>query len=399
MEFVSDWRKQVDFDLMRTERLAKARKYMEEFDLDGLLVFKPENLRYLANLRPLWWPSPQFRSCVVINRDDGPICYVTSGDWPHRHQTMYWLPQKDIRPLAALEDPVAIDKTMPQIKEGFAERGLLKGRVGIDITNRQIDAGLAKHLPGVTFVDGDQCMKQARLIKNEEELKLVRNACNSVSVAFEKLFADIKPGLRECEIWGIATKYLYSLGMEITQCSAIVTSGENLSPLARFASDRIVHSGDLVFIDMGGCFNGMFAEATRTVICGRPNEKHKKIYRVVYEAQQAIFGAIKPGATNATVFEACEAVWVKHGMDKYALRTVLGHSFGTAGWEAPVIGDPTQTGEDFTFQPGMVFSVEPTIIIPGVPGGGGVRIEDEIIVTGDGCEVATQIPHDPLLFD
>ena len=58
MEFISDWRKQVDFDRMRTERLSIARRYMQEFDLDGLLVFKPENLRYLANLRPLWWPTP-----------------------------------------------------------------------------------------------------------------------------------------------------------------------------------------------------------------------------------------------------------------------------------------------------------------------------------------------------
>lgn len=398
MQFLTDWRKPVDFDRMRSERLATARRYMREFGLDGLLVFKPENIRYLTGMRPLWWPTPQFRSAALISLDAGPVCYVTSGDWPHRRETMYWLPQQDIRPLAALEDPVAIDKTLPQIGEGFAELGLRAGRVGIDLSNRQLDAGLAKHLPEVSFVDGDQCMKRARLIKNEEEIKAFRMSCSCVSTAFEQLFADIRPGRRECEIWGDGAKYLYSLGMEIPQCSSIVASGENLTPLARFASDRIVHSGDLVFIDMGGCFNGMFAEATRTVICGKPNERQKQIYQVVHEALQAITRTVKPGGTNGAVFEAADSVFAKYGMQEYALRTVLGHSIGIAGWEAPTIGDPTQTGEDFTFQPGMVFSVEPTIMIPGVPGGGGVRIEEEILVTEDGCEVLTKIPYDELLL-
>jgi Xaa-Pro aminopeptidase len=399
MEFLADWRKQVDFNLMRGERLKSAKHCMNESGLDGLLVFKPENIRYLTGLRPLWWPAPQFRSAALLSADKGPVCYVTSGDWPHRQKTMYWLPEKDVRPLAALEDPVSVDKTFPQIAGGLAELGLSGAKVGVDIFNRQLEEGFAKYSPDITFVDGDQCMKRARLIKNSEELKLFEMACSCVSTAFEMLFQEIRPGRRECEIWGEGAKHLYCQGMEIPQCSSIVASGENLYPLARFASDRVIHAGDLVFIDMGGCFNGMFAEATRTVACGRPNKTQKKIYRVVHEAMQRVIAAIRPGASNREVFEAADAVFVKEGMQQYYLRTVLGHSIGIAGWEAPTIGDPTQTGEDFIFQPGMVFSVEPTILMPGVPGGGGVRIEDEILVTESGCRVLTTIPHDVQLLD
>ena len=187
--------------------------------------------------------------------------------------------------------------------------------------------------------------------------------------------------------------------MEIPQCNSIVASGENLSPLCRFASDRIIRSGDLVFIDIGGCFNGMFAEATRTVICGEPNPDQKKIYRTIHESMGAILQAMRPGRTNTDVYDALAGVFRKNGFDKYSLFTVMGHSIGVGGWEPPTMGQPEVSGAVFTLEPGMIFSIEPTLNVPGIPGGGGVRLEEEVLITDTGNEVLTRAPYDKKLLD
>lgn len=399
MYFITDWTKRVDFDRLREKRIENLRQKMKERNMTALLAFKNESIRYITGARPLWFPIAMIRSAAMITLQGDPICWVMGGDWAHRQATMYWLKPENVRPLAPLEDRVLIEKNIGDLGKGFEELGISGGRIGVDLLTFDLLEGLRKMLPKAEWADGDECVRAARLIKNEEEIKLMRMASACVDIAFEAGIKAVSPGRRECEILGEGHRAMYDLGMEIPQCNSIVASGENLSPLARFASDRIIRNGDLVFMDLGGCFNGMFAEATRTVICGRPNAEQKKVYRTIYESMQAIIRVMRPGKTNADVYEALAGVFKKHGYEKYSLFTIMGHSIGIAGWEPPTMGQPEVTGAVFTLEPGMIFSIEPTLIVPDVPGGGGVRLEEEILITETGNEVLTKAPYDERLLD
>jgi Xaa-Pro aminopeptidase len=203
----------------------------------------------------------------------------------------------------------------------------------------------------------------------------------------------IKPGVRECDVLGVIMNTFYANGMEVPQCNLIVASGENTAPIHRFASDRMIRRGDLVFMDLGGCFNGYFSDVTRTIVVGKPNDDQVKIFRAVYDSILATRETMKPGVTNIEVNEAARAAKTKHGFEGYL--GVLGHGIGVSAFAPPLIGDISATGEKvFEFQPNMTFSIEPTITIPGIPGGGGARLEDCFRVTEDGNEVLSgNVPY------
>ena len=398
MYYITDWIKRVDFDRLRELRLQSARAAMRSAGFDAMLVFKYENTRQLSGLRPLWFPLAQLRNAAIITPDSEVILFVTGGDHAHRRQTMYWLKPENVRPLAALEEPEIVPKALPPIVEALTELGVAGGKIGIDTINLFVLEALRQALPRATFEDCDTLLRRTRLVKNAEEIKLMRHSSLCVDLGMQAAIEFVRIGVRECEILGEAMRTMYGCGMEISQCSSIVASGENLAPLTRFASDRQVRFGDLVFMDMGGCFNGMFAEATRTVCCGEPNDTQRRIGEAVYAAMVAAVRAMKPGNTSEDVAKAVQEVYRKQGFEQFALRTVLGHSIGLAGWEPPTLGDPAFTGSIFELKPGMVFSIEPTIIVPDVPGGGGIRIEDEILVSDSGPELLTRAPLDLRLF-
>ena len=185
----------------------------------------------------------------------------------------------------------------------------------------------------------------------------------------------------------------YSYGMEVPQCNLIVASGENTAPIHRFASDRQIRRGDLVFMDLGGCFNGYFSDVTRTIVVGKPNDEQVRIFTAVFDSILATREMMKPGVTNSAVNEAARAAKTKHGFEGYL--GVLGHGIGVSAFPPPLIGDVSATGEKvFELEPYMTFSIEPTVTIPGVPGGGGARLEDCFMITEEGNEVLSgNVPY------
>jgi Xaa-Pro aminopeptidase len=395
MYFAVDWVDRIDFATLRKYRLQNLQAKLKEHGLDALMCFRAENIRYMTNMRPLWWPiSFITRNAAIMAQTGPPVLYVTSGDAARCRQTMKWMPEENIRPCATMEDP-GIVKTMVyrEFLPTLQQMGVTNGRIGIDAATIAIFHELKKAMPKADFVDGDQGVKEAAAIKHEEEIKCMRVSIQMADVAMERAMHCIDSGVRECEVLATAMHTLYSFGMEVPQCSLIVASGENTAPLHRFASDKPIHRGDLVFMDLGGCFNGYFSDFTRTVCFGQPNEQQRKIYTAVYETMRNLEETMKPGVTNEQVNRSARGVIKKHGFEEHGFHGLLGHSIGISGLTAPLIGELAATGEKvFELKPGMIFSLEPTITVPGIPGGGGVRLENNILITEHGNEVLNKTP-------
>jgi len=397
-----DWKNRVNFDRLRKERKERVRKEVKEKNLDAVLMFKAENLRYLTGYRPLWWTQCFLtRNAGLMAADSEPILFPTSGCAERCWVTMDWMPKESIRPLPTLEDEGIIMQAMKDLfVPAFKELGITDGsKVGIDASTMLILEKLKETFPKIEFVDGDECLKNTQVIKTPDEIVLLRQSSHMAMIAMKRAIEFIDLGVRECEILAEGMHSLYSHGMEVPQCSLIVTSGEGTAPLRRFASDREIKYGDLVFLDMGGMFNGYNSDFTRTVIYGEPNEQQKKIYKAVHKMMMAIHETVKPGNTNVDVTRAVRKVVKDEGFEGMDYLGLIGHSIGVHGLTSPIIGEKaSQSERTFELEPGMVFSLEPGIFIPGVPGGGGVRLEDTILVTEDGNELFTPAPYDAKLL-
>jgi Xaa-Pro aminopeptidase len=296
MHFAIDWAKRIDFDLLRQERLKSLNAQIKKFELDALLCFKAESIRYMTGYRPLWWPiSFLTRNAAVMAPDKEPILFPTSGCVERCWESMYWMKKENMRPLATMEDPgIAETEVREKFIPAFEELGITEGKIGIDHVSMIVLNKLKEVFPKAEFVDGDQCVLAAQVIKNSEELKCMRVASEHAAYAMDRAINSIRAGIRECEILAEAMHSLYSNGMEVPQCSLIVTSGDGTAPLRRFASDRKINWGELVFMDLGGCFNGYFSDFTRTVIFGKPNDQQKKIYQAVYAYMPRCWRSIAP---------------------------------------------------------------------------------------------------------
>ena len=402
MDFAVDWTRRIDFDLLRRERTKNLNEHLKQQGLDALLCFKAENIRYMTGYRPLWWPiSFLTRNAGIMAADKEPLLFPTSGCYERCRDSMYWMKKENIRPLATMEDPGIVEvEIRKKFIPAFEELGIVEGTIGIDHVSMLTLLKLQEAFPKARFVDGDHCAMTAQVVKNSEEIKCMRQASQLAAVAMDRAMKKIDVGVRECEILAEAMHSLYSNGMEVPQCSLIVTSGDGTAPLRRFASDKKINWGELVFMDLGGCFNGYFSDFTRTVIFGKPNEQQKKIYKAVYGMMKEIHRTMIPGNTNADVNKAARQVVIDHGFKGYDYLGLLGHSIGVTGLTYPIVGEVAAIGseKEVVLKPGMVFSMEPGIFIPGIPGGGGVRIEDTILITEEGNEVLTKTPYDENLL-
>jgi len=398
MYLMTDWIKRVDFDAQREQRITRLQKKMEEFNLNGLFLFKVENIRYATGVHPSWFPSVPIRNAAVLKlgRRDS-VNFVASGNLKHRQKTTYWLPSEEIYPLPYMENIALVKRASENFKKAFVKMDIFDGNVGIDLFTLYILKELQQILPKVKWVDGDRCVKEAMTIKNDEDLKCLKISTQCVDIAMAHALEKMEVGKRECEVLGEALYTLYALGTSIPQGQLIVASGEeNLFPLTRFTTDKIIRYGDLVLIDIGGYFNGMFGEAKRTIVCGRPTPRQKEIYKAVYGAHLAAMNLMKPKIRACEILKVVHEVYERKGFSQYADSKVLAHGIGVGGFESPFIGEGLP---DFELQEGMVFFLQPTLVVPGVPGGGTVSLGNIVAITHDGGVVLNTIGYDENLLN
>lgn len=376
-----DYEQRIDWEALRELRVRRAREAMRVAGADALLVFRDENVRFLSGLRSqlIQGKSALLNGCLV--RADGAITlFLSGGEIDRVRLTMPWI--DDARRIPIMQARGLIRGAYETaIAPAIRQRGLDQARIGIDeIAYAQVEE-LARSLPGVTLSDGDAPMQSARMVKAPAELAAMQEASTIAEAVTDTAIRSIRPGVREQEVVAEAMRTLYRLGGEMPHVATpFVASGEHMSPPHRFASDKIIREGDLVFIDIGAMWNGYYSDLGRTVVCGRPSRAQQEIYTAVHAALGAARATMRVGATNDDVARAAIAEGAARGFGDHFLSLFIGHGVGVGANEPPYIGESMVGAETIELQRGMTMAIEPLIWVDGVSGGGGVRLEDTIAV-------------------
>jgi Xaa-Pro aminopeptidase len=311
---------------------------------------------------------------------------------------MPWLAEIHTIPIMEqrdLVDAFVIGTLSPVLRE----MGIVAGRLGIDQANISLIESLHKHLPDVEIVDGDAVMQLARLIKFDEEIAVIEEACAIGDAVTQRAIESARAGRRECEVAGDAMQTLYYLGGEMPHVvTPFVASGEHMSPPHRINTDKLIRNGDLCFIDIGAMWNGYFADIGRTTVAGRPSRRQREIYTAVYEGLMAGIDTMRPGRTNADVADAIVAKVAEHDLADRLFSLFIGHGIGVGANEPPYIGERLAGAPVFELQANMVFAVEPLVWVEGVRGGGGVRIEDMVLVTDGEPRILSRVEYEERLL-
>lgn len=378
-----DWEQRIDFERLREERLQKAQEALRDSDLDALFIFRTEDARYLTGYRTHLHPVSMLGNAVVIlTPDDDPILYTMDHEWAK--DAMPWMDPDHVRPRANFREVSGVRKWVDEASDVLNFDDVT--RIGVDIWDPKITDALNNALPHVEFTDGYDVLCRAKVIKTEDEVKCIKIANAITEAAMDAALDFLEPGVRENEVLAVAWKKMTDLGSEWTQCANIVCSGPNTAPYRRFTSDRIIRKGDLVIIDIGACFNGYWGDFTRTWVCGdiEPTEEQKELHQSCYDSLFDACAQAEPGNTNADVVDAAEP----------NILDSLGHGSGVNPWEPPFFSRDS-SGAEVTLEEGMQFNLEP---YAGTPGIGGIRLENNLVVTEDGPDVYTTYPFDDRLL-
>ena len=389
----------VDLDTLRLKRIAKADEQRRKADLDALLVWKDENCRYLTDLRPqlIAGKTTALNGALLIE-GRAPILFCSGGERDRVDRTMPWIEEAHTIPI--IEEKALVEGLVKDILGPVMRQyGLSDAKLGLDESNMVFYKALTSHFPKLKLEDGDTPMQLARMIKLDEEIILLEEATAIADAVCATATATVAEGVRECEVAGEAMRTLFRLGGEYAHVmTPFVASGEHMAPPHRICSDKLIRHGDVVFIDIGAAWGGYFGDMARTVICGKASDEQKKIYTAVYEGLKAGIAEMRPGRTNKDSATALIQAANKYGLGGRFLSLFIGHGVGIGANEPPYIGETLPGAPTYEFKPGMVFAVEPLIWVEGVRGGGGVRLEEMVLVTADAPHVISRAPFDEKLM-
>jgi Xaa-Pro aminopeptidase len=228
----------------------------------------------------------------------------------------------------------------------------------------------------VQWVPDMDAVEDLRSVKDASEIAAIRAAADLIGDVFREVAGSIKPGIKELDL---AAKIEYGIKMRGgsgPSFDTIVASGPRSAWAHAQPTSKPLRKNELVVLDQGAILRGYCSDMTRTVFVGRASKRVRSLYNAVLEAQEAAKLAIRPGVTAAAVDKAARGVLTRHGLARYFTHST-GHGLGLEVHEKPRLGD----GEKFVLQEGMVVTVEPGVYVEGF---GGIRIEDDVVVTGKG---------------
>jgi Xaa-Pro dipeptidase len=355
-------------------RVVRAQQLLAESKppLDALFLAPGTSLYYFSGVR--WWPSERLLALVITRKGDPLVVCPAFEEGRLREQLRY---PAQVRVWQEDESPSAL------VAASLADRGIRTGRLGIDETTYfTFFDRLRQAAPSLELVSGDPVTIGCRARKSAHELELMRLACEATFDVFRAVFASLQEGMTQADIGnlverGFARMKLRGGALVLIGASAALPHGTLKSPKLK--------EGDGVLIDGGTSVEGYASDVTRTGAfglpggAGKPSEKLQRAFEIVRRAQDAALDAARAGRLSGTVDDAARSVIVSAGFGPgYKFFTHrLGHGIGLDGHEHPYLVRGSKT----ILEPGMTFSNEPGIY---VPGDYGLRCEDDMVIVADG---------------
>jgi Xaa-Pro aminopeptidase len=393
-----DWEERVNFERLRNERLARIKKLLKESEMGALLCFDMNNVRYITATHIGTWAMDKLARFSLLPQDDEPIMWDFGSAARHHQLYCPWLGERSRAGISTLRGamlPAAgrAEDVARKIRIELEERGLLNEPVGVDAV--EVPVLFALQAEGINVVDGQQLMQQARIIKTQDEITLLNSACMMVDAAYDELYRFMKPGVRENECVGLVSKVLYDLGSEhVEGVNAI--SGERCSPHPHVFSDRALRPGDPAYFDILHSYNGYRTCYYRTFAVGSASQAMVDAYKRCRYILDIAIDAIKPGVTTAEIarlWPRAEEFGFPNEEAAFALQ--YGHGVGLSIWEKPIFSRLVSLDHPEVIEEGMVFALE--TFWPASDGWTAARIEEQLVVTKNGCEVITRFPAEDLL--
>lgn len=263
------------------------------------------------------------------------------------------------------------------------------GRLGVEGQRMRVfeSQAITRASPATEIVDAQRAIAAVRLVKTADEINRLKRAIRLSEDALEATLQEVRPGMSETEIEARLIANLFAAGSESLAFQPIVAAAENAArPHASARADYRVEPGDALLFDFGGRFGGMIADITRTVFVAHCPDEARGLYQTVLAANEAGRAAVRPGATAHEVDDAVQKVLEASPYARFR-RHKTGHGLGLEVHEDPYI----MRGNAEVLEPGMVFTIEPGLYDTERFG---VRIEDDVVVTGTGADCLTAVPRE-----
>ncbi|MBV9604386.1 MAG: aminopeptidase P family protein [Solirubrobacterales bacterium] len=395
-----DWEERVRFDRLREERLARISGLLAESSMGALLCFDMTNIRYITATHIGTWAQDKLNRFCLLPQGEPPIMWDFGS--AARHHQLYnpWLSdgrsRAGISTLRGAMSPESgrAEDVANKIRTELAQRGLENEPVGVDAIEPAVLFALQK--AGLEIVDCQQLMQQARVIKTRDEISLLNQACAMVDAAYEELYRAMRPGMRENECVGLVNKVLYDMGSEFVE-GVNAISGERCNPHPHVYTDRALRPGDPAYFDILHSFMGYRTCYYRTFAVASGSRALVDAYKRCRYYLDAAIALIKPGASTGEVV----SVWPKaqeFGFpdEEAAFALQFGHGVGLSIWEKPIFSRLVSLEHPEEIREGMVFALE--TFWPASDGWSAARIEEQLVVTANGCEVITRFPAEDLVI-
>lgn len=353
---------------MSMNRVNRLRSLLDENGLEALLIGSPYNRRYISGFTGS-------SGYVLITSES---CYLLT-DFRYRVQAA-----QQVEEFQIIEHS---SSPLEEVRELLSQSGI--STLGFEqehVSFGDYQQWSSKLGGGITLKPSTGLVEKLRMFKDELELAVMQEAAILADRTFSHIVGVIATGMKETDVALEMEVFMRSNGATSSSFDTIVASGERSALPHGVASDRIIGVDEFVKLDFGAYYKGYCSDLTRTIVVGKPSDKHKEIYNIVLEAQLHALEHIRPGMTGSEADALTRDIITKYGYgDHFGHGT--GHGLGMEIHEEPRLSKLSDT----ILTPGMTVTVEPGIYVPGF---GGVRIEDDIVITDTGIKILTSSPKE-----